>query len=138
MYILDTNVISELRRGRPHGAVLAWFRDVADVELHISAVTIGELQTGIELTRNQNPTRAVELQSWLDEVEATYNVLPMDGRAFRLWARLMHGRSNDLIEDAMIAATARVHNLIVVTRNVRDFAHFGARTLNPFLNHRRS
>lgn len=138
MYILDTNVISELRRGRPHGGVLAWVRDVVDTELHISAATIGELQTGIELTRSQNPSRAAELESWLDRVEATYNVLPMDGRVFRLWARLMHGRSNDLIEDAMIAATAIVHDLVVVTRNVRDFADFDVRTLNPFLNHRRS
>ena len=134
MYLLDTNVISELRRRRPHGAVVTWIRDIADADLHVSAATIGELQAGIELTRDQNPTRAAELQSWLDRVEATYNVLPMDGRTFRLWARLLHGRSNDLVEAAMIAATARVHNLIVVTRNVRDFVNFDVRTVNPFLN----
>jgi toxin FitB len=137
LYILDTNVISELRRGRPHGSVLEWFRKADDADLHISAATIGEIQAGIELTRNQDPTKAAELQLWLDQIETTYNVLPMDGRAFRLWARLMHGRSNDLIEDAMIAATAKLHNLTVVTRNVRDFNNFGIRTLNPFQSHQR-
>jgi len=137
LYILDTNVISELRRRHPHGAVLEWFREAADAELHLSAATIGEIQAGIELTRNHDAARAVELQSWLDQIEATYNVLPMDGRAFRLWARLMHGRSNDLIEDAMVAATAKLHNLTVVTRNVRDFTDFGVSILNPFQSHRR-
>ena len=137
MYLLDTNVISELRRARPHGAVLAWFRDIANADLHVSAATIGELQAGIEMTREQNPARASELQAWLDRIEETYNVLPMEGRSFRLWARLMHRRSADLIEDAMIAATASVHNLTVVTRNVRDFEQFDVRTLDPFVNDKR-
>lgn len=134
MYLLDTNIVSELRRQRPHGAVMAWARAVSDAELHLSAVTIGELQAGIEITREQNLDRAAELQAWLDRVEQTYNVLPMEGRTFRIWARLMHRKSDDLIEDAMIAATAMVHDLIIVTRNVRDFRHFGVRTLNPFLH----
>ena len=131
-------MVSELRRARPHGAVLAWFRDVADADLYVSAVTIGEIQAGIELTRDQNSARAVELQSWLDRIEETHNVLPMDGRAFRMWARFMHRQSDDLVEDAMIAATARVHHLIVVTRNVRDFARFDVRTMNPFSERKRS
>ena len=134
MYLLDTNIVSELRRRRPHGAVVAWAREVSDADLYLSAVTIGELQAGIEITREQNPNRAAELQAWLDRVEQTYNVLPMAGRTFRLWARLMHRKSDDRIEDAMIAATAIMHNLTVVTRNVRDFRHFGVRTLNPFLH----
>ncbi|MDE2463085.1 MAG: type II toxin-antitoxin system VapC family toxin [Alphaproteobacteria bacterium] len=132
MYLLDTNVVSELRRVRPHGAVLAWLQDVPDADLHISAVTIGEIQSGIEITRERDQTKATEIEAWLEQVVETYNVLSMDGRAFRAWARLMHGQSDKLIEDAMIAATAAVHHLIVVTRNVRDFERFGVRTLNPF------
>jgi len=132
MYLLDTNVISELRRARPHGAVLAWLRGVEDADLRLSAVTLGEIQAGIEMTRKQNPARAAELEQWLDAVAGSWNVLPMDGATFRRWAQLMHGRSDDLIEDAMIAATAVMHGLTVVTRNVRDFRHFGVKTLDPF------
>lgn len=132
MYLLDTNVVSELRRARPHGAVLAWLASVQDNHLHLSAVTIGEIQAGIELTREQDPTKAGEIETWLDQVATIYNVLPVDARAFRCWARLMHRRTDTLIEDALIAATAQVHDLIVVTRNQRDFAVLGVRTLNPF------
>jgi predicted nucleic acid-binding protein len=132
MYLLDTNVISELRRPRPHGAVVAWLRDTAEADLHVAAVTIGELQAGVELTREQDPERAAEIEAWLGRVADSYNVLPMDARTFRAWARLMHRRSRALLEDAMIAATAEVHGLIVATRNVRDFAGLGVKTLNPF------
>lgn len=132
MYLLDTNIISELRRPRPHGAVLAWLRAVADGDLHLSAVTLGEIQAGIELTRNQDAAKADEIERWLDLVAASYNVLPMDAQTFRLWARLMHRRSDTLYEDAMIAATAKLHQLTVVTRNVSDFAHFDVALLNPF------
>jgi len=132
MYLLDTNVVSELRRIRPHGAVLAWLETIADADLHLCAVTIGEIQSGIELTREQDASKAGELEAWLDKVAGTYNVLAMDARAFRCWARLMHRRSERLIEDAMIAAIALVHNLTVVTTNVRDFEQLGVPTFNPF------
>ena len=132
MYLLDTNVISELRRPRPHGALLAWLRELSDADIHLSAVTIGELQAGVEMTREQDPAKAAEIESWLEQVAQTYNVLPMDAGTFRAWARLMHRRSDDVIEDAMIAATAMVHDLTVVTRNVRDFDRLGVRTLDPF------
>jgi predicted nucleic acid-binding protein len=133
MYLLDTNVVSELRRPRPHGAVVAWLHAAADANLHLSVVTIGEIQAGIEITREQDAAKAAELEAWLDRVTETYNVLAMDAPTFRHWARLMHRRSDQLIEDAMIAATALVHDLTVVTRNVRDFAALGVRTLNPFV-----
>ncbi len=132
MYLLDTNVVSELRRVRPHGAVLAWLESVADEDLHLSAVTIGEIQAGIEITREQDRDRAVEIEAWLEQVAETYNILSMDVRTFRSWARLMHRKGDHLIEDAMIAATAAVHNLTVVTRDVRDFKGLGVHTLNPF------
>ncbi|HUO91407.1 MAG TPA: type II toxin-antitoxin system VapC family toxin [Rhizomicrobium sp.] len=132
MYLIDTNVVSELRRLRPHGGVVAWLRDTRDEDLHLSAVTIGEIQAGIEVTREQDEAKAAEIEAWLMQVAETYNIISMDAAAFRSWARFMHRRTDDLIEDAMIAATAAVHNLTVVTRNIRDFKAFGVPTLNPF------
>ena len=132
MYLLDTNVISELRRPKPHGAVLAWLQSVPDSDLHISAVSLGEIQAGIELTRDQDAPKAAEIERWADRMAASYNVLVMDADIFRIWARLMHRRSDTLYEDAMIAATAIAHRLTVVTRNVADFSHFDVKLLNPF------
>ncbi len=132
MYLLDTNVVSELRKPRPHGAVLAWLQALEDTQLHLCAVTLGEIQAGIEITREQDPAKALEIEAWLGQVASTYNVLPMDAAAFRTWAQLMHRKSNTIYEDAMIAATAKVHGLTVATRNVTDFKAFGVPLLNPF------
>ena len=132
MYLLDTNVVSELRKPKPHGAVLAWFRGVEDAQLFLSAVTLGEIQAGIEITRQQDPDKAQAIEHWLNQLAAAYNVLPMDAAAFRVWAKFMHHQSNTVYEDAMIAATARVNKLTVVTRNMADFKRFDVPLLNPF------
>ena len=137
MYLLDTNVVSELRKPKPHGAVVQWVQEASNAYLHVSAVTIGEIQAGIEVTRDQDAVKASELEQWLAQLSETFNVVSMDAAAFREWARLMHRASDTLYEDAMIAATARVHKLTVVTRNVADFKQFGVDVHNPFLTPRK-
>ena len=132
-YLLDTNVVSELRKPRPHGAVVDWLSDQEEEQLFLSAVTLGELQSGIERT-HQDPSKAHEIELWVDQLAASYQVLPLDTPCFREWGRIIDRKPDGLLEDAMIAATARVHRLIVATRNERDFAQFDVRILNPFKN----
>jgi predicted nucleic acid-binding protein len=132
MYLLDTNVVSELRKPRPHGAVIAWIQSVPDNELFISALTLGELQAGVERIRQQDREKAASIEAWIEQLSESYEVISMEGSMFREWARLMAGQSDHLLEDAMIAATARVRGLVVATRNVRDFRPFGVKVLNPF------
>ncbi len=132
--MLDTNVVSETRKPRPHGAVMQWLGGMELGSVFLSAVTLGELQVGVEKTRRQDPPKAEEIERWVDQLAATYEVLPMDAPCFRELARIMPNQQPDLLEDAMIAATARVHGLIVATRNERDFVQLGVRVLNPFKN----
>jgi toxin FitB len=132
VYLLDTNVISELRRARPHGGVVAWLRSIPDSDLYVSAATIGEIQAGIELTRERAPEKAAEIESWLEQILQTHNVLFMDAATFRFWARLMHRQPDHHIGDAMIAATACVHGLTVATRNIRDYKRLGVKIFDPF------
>ncbi len=131
-FLLDTNVVSEFRRQRPHGAVVAWLGSIRDVDLNISVATVHELQAGIELTRSSNAARADELEDWLDDVLGAYNVIPADAEVFRKVARIMHRKPEHLFMDAVIAATAMTHGLVVATRNVKDFEVFGAPVMNPF------
>ncbi len=132
MYLLDTNVVSELRKAKPHGAVLAWVKAADPESLHLSAVTLGEIQAGIERTRELDSVKATEIESWLDDLAAAIRILPADGAVFRRWARLVHRQIDHHLEDALIAASALEHRLIVVTRNVADFKGFRTPTLNPF------
>ena len=132
MYLLDTNVISEVRKPKPHGAVIAWLQSVPDNGLFISALTLGELQAGVERTRRQDVEKAASIEAWIDQIAEAYEVIPMDAPIFREWARLMEGKSDHLFEDAMIAATARIRRLTVATRNTRDFQSLSVKLLNPF------
>jgi toxin FitB len=131
-YLLDTNVISELRKPKPHGGVVAWIEGLDAAQIFLSAVTLGQLQAGIERTRQQNPAKAEEIEAWVDGLAASFQVLQMDGACFRECARCMHGLPDDLWEDGMIAATAHIHGLIVATRNTRDFSRLGVPVADPF------
>jgi len=131
-YLLDTNIVSELRKPRPHGAVVAWIQELNESQMFLSSVTVGELQAGVELTKRQDSHKAAEIESWIDRLEDSYQVLPMNSSCFREWARLMAGKPDELLQDVMIAATARIHQLIVATRNERDFSSLDVKVVNPF------
>ena len=132
MYLLDTNIVSELRKPRPNPRVVHWIAQVPDAQLFISAVTIGEIQSGIEMTRDQDPDRARAIERWLDQVISTSQVIDLGADIWRRWGKLMHRKSNTLLEDALIAACALSRDLTVVTRNVSDFDAFGVTVINPF------
>ncbi len=132
MYLLDTNVVSELRRPKPHGAVLAWLMSVNDQALFLSAFSLAEIQRGIEITRQQDSAKALSMELWLDQLAESFEVLTLDAVVLREWARMMHRRSHTLSEDGMLAATAKVNGLQMVTRNTSDFEALGLVCLNPF------
>ena len=134
MFLLDTNVVSELRKAQADPAVVAWARSVPAYKLYISAITLLEIETGILRLERRDPIQALPLRNWLEAhvIPAfTGRVLSIDGAVARRCARLhVPDRSNEC--DALIAATALVHDLTVVTRNTRDFAFSGAPVLNPW------
>lgn len=132
MFLLDTNVISELRKARPHGAVLAWYARHATQGLFLPSVALFELQAGVESTREHDLAKAVEIERWIDRIVAGTDILPWDAASARLTAQWMHTRSPALLEDAMIAAIAVTNRLTVATRNTRDFTQFEVSTVNPF------
>ena len=134
-YLLDTTVVSELRKPKPHGGVVAWLQSLREDQIYISAVTMGQLQRGIERTRRRNADKARKVQIWLDHTEASRKLLLVDAACFREWARLISRGSGHLLEEnAMLAVTARVHRLKVATRNPSDFALLGVDLFNPFKN----
>jgi predicted nucleic acid-binding protein len=133
MFLLDTNITSELRKPRPHGAVVAWFASRAPSAYAVPSIAIYEAQAGAEIVRFQNPAKAAEIEMWISDLIRLSRVLPLDAPAAQETARLMHGKSLDLLEDAMIAAIAKVNGLTIATRNTADFLSFGVPQVNPFL-----
>ena len=132
MYLLDTNVVSEVRRPRPDRRVLKWIGETPADRLFVAAVTVGEIQAGIEIMRERDAKKAEEFSRWIETVIADYNVIPMGAADFREWARLKHRKPTGLHQDAMIAATAKVRRMTVATRNARNFRIFEVDLCNPF------
>ncbi|MCC6920454.1 MAG: type II toxin-antitoxin system VapC family toxin [Alphaproteobacteria bacterium] len=132
MFLLDTSVVAELRKPKPHGGVLAWVNALRPDELNIPAVVVGEVAAGIAKERLRDPMRAADLQAWLDALERDFPILSADAPIFRVWGQLMYRGQKHLFVDALIAATAIHHGLTVATRNVDDFAPFGVLVANPF------
>lgn len=135
MYLLDTNVVSELRKGvRANAGVVAFFAGLRSDEIYLSVQTIGELRRGVENIRRRGDIQQAErLDAWLENVLADHGIriLEFDQDCAQVWGKLMSPNPQHPI-DKQIAAIGLVYNLTVVTRNTTDFAHTGARLLNPF------
>ena len=134
MYLLDTNVVSELRkRGRCDEHVAAWYTGVSDNDLFLSVLTPGELRKGIELVRDRDPHQSEVLENWLRHLQQNYEsrILSVDADIADAWGQ-MHRIRNLPVVDGLLAATAKVHNLTLVTRNIQDVQGLGVNLLNPF------
>ena len=133
-FLLDTNVVSEIRKGDDcQTRVAAWFDGVGDADLFISVLTAGEIRKGIESVRPRDPRRAARLERWLAELERFYaeRILPVDAQVADAWGRICAHRSAPTV-DSLLAATAMVHGMTLVTRNTSDVDGLGASVLNPF------
>lgn len=133
-YLIDTNIISEVRKGdRCDPNVSAWYASVADEDLFLSALVLGEIRKAVELARPRDPDKASALERWLAQVETAYGdrVLNIDNGVADRWGRLSAIRSIPVV-DGLLAATAMANDLTLVTRNDRDLAGLGLAVLNPF------
>jgi len=133
-YLIDTNVISEIRKGdRCNAQVAAWYAPLADEELFLSALVLGEIRKGVELARPRDPGKAAALERWLGDITVAFNdrILGIDSAVSDQWGRMSAIRPLPVI-DGLLAATALTHGLTLVTRNDRDVAGLGASVLNPF------
>lgn len=133
MILLDTMVLSELRKAKPNSGVVSYLKNQAADSIFLSAMTIGEIEAGIEKQRSAAPGFAAELSAWLTlmELQFAHCILPITPAIAKLWGRLCVQTGNKGI-DNLIAATALCHNLMVVTRNVKDFEPCGVRVFDPF------
>ena len=133
-FLVDTNIISELRKKeRCEPNVAAWYASVEDDDLYLSALVTGEIRKGVELARRRDPAKADALDAWLAEIEDAFGerILPIDRRVADVWGRMSALRPVAVI-DGLLAATAQVHRLTLVTRHDADVAGLGATVLNPF------
>jgi len=134
MYLIDTNVISEVGKGRRcDRQVSEWYRGVSDDELFLSVLVVGEIRQGIERLRTRNPRCAQALEKWLEKLLESFGdrVLPVDAKVAQNWGRL-NARSSFPVIDSLLAATAEAHGLTLVTRNLKDIERSGVRCINPF------
>ena len=134
MYLIDTNIISEVSKGRrcdPQVAI--WYQQVRDDNLFLSVLVVGEIRQGVERLRPRNPRRAHALEQWLEELQESFGerVLPVDRKVAQNWGRFA-ARGTFPVVDALLAATAEAHGLTLVTRNIKDIARTGVHCLNPF------
>jgi hypothetical protein len=132
MFLIDTNVLSEMRKGRPHGAVVAWFGSLDPDAAFLPSVVAGEIQAAIERMRRNDAKKAADIEKWLDELLQVAQEVPADSRVYRQQALLLARKRDMEPNDALVAATAKVHGLTLATRNVRDFAGLGLMVINPF------
>ena len=135
MYLLDTNVVSELRRrDRCDENVAFRYDSISDDELFLSVLTLGEIRKGIVLVRDRDPGQAEALENWLTFVKHNYEgrILPIDANISDAWGQLQYVRNVPVV-DGLLAATATVHNLTLVTRNIQDMQGLGASLLDPFV-----
>lgn len=133
-YLLDTNIVSELRRrDRTNVGVLSWFNSVDDNDLFLSVMTLGEIRKGIEQLRRRDATQAVVLEQWLNTLETTFaaRLLAVDSDTADQWGKLQAIRPVPIV-DALLAATCLRDTLTLVTRNDTDFDGLGISVLNPF------
>lgn len=133
-FLLDTNIISELRKGpRCHPSVAHWFDTIEDHEIYLSVLVVGEIRKGIELVRRNDHITAARLESWLQQIvdQHSERILPVDQSVAEEWGRLNVPNPLPTI-DALLAATAKVHHLVLATRNVNDIECTGVSYINPF------
>ena len=132
-YILDTNVISELSKRRPSPAIVQFFKSVAKEQIWLSVMTLGEIRLGVVAEERRNPQAAMSIARWLETTENHFQerTLPVTAEIAQRWSAMSADRTRPVV-DTLIAATAMVHDLTVVTRNERDYRGLGVRLLNPW------
>lgn len=132
-YLLDTNVISELRKSQPHGTVRNWFNDISEDDIFLSTLTIGEIRYGIENIKQSKPAKAQELESWLIQLKQVYqsHIIPISQEIAEAWGHFLKIDVNNTI-DSLLAATAQVERLTIVTRNIKDFSPYSVPLFNPW------
>ncbi len=134
-YLIDTNIISEVRKGdRCDPKVSAWYASIADEDIFLSTLVLGEIRKGVELARSRDPQKSKALERWLRKVETTFEgrILGIDNAVSDRWGRMSAIRPIPVI-DGLLAATAIINSLTLVTRNDRDIAGLGVKVLNPFI-----
>lgn len=135
-YLIDTNILSETRKSQPSPGVAAWITATPPGLMYISVLTVGEIEQGVARIRGRGDSQqAAQFERWLAGIEAGFadRILPLTLPAAKAWGRQSRTRPLPVV-DALIAATAQVHGLTVVTRNVKDYEHTGVQVLNPFGN----